>query len=130
MNRNDNEFVTRYSTNRRNRSYKGNAHLHIVQALKDRLKFKSLGMNDAELLLTTSQEPQFAKLQRTVEDEIILAHTTQNAHLNGDFVPFLNTPSAAPSHFKTPKSRAFPGATLFSSHKRTATAASTIEHLS
>ena len=64
------EFTTRYSTHRRNRSFKGSAHLQIVQALKDHLKYQEMGMPNAELILTTSQEPNFMKLQETIADEI------------------------------------------------------------
>ena len=118
------EFNTRYSTHRRNRSFKGSAHLQIVQALKDHIKYQEMGMPNAELILTTSQEPNFKKLQETIAEEIKTARNYPQA-IN------LLSPKGAnpgpPNHFKTPKNRVYPGAQLFQTIGPRSTKATTVK---
>ena len=69
------EFTRRYSTHRRNRSFKGCPHLLVITALKEKERFKKAGMENAELNLTSSLDAQLSfLLKQGKTDSLIKAN--------------------------------------------------------
>ena len=58
----DRLFTKKYSTHKRNHSYKGSSHLQVLQALKDVDRFAKVGVRNPELNLTASMERDFFAL--------------------------------------------------------------------
>lgn len=60
----DFDFARKYSTAKRNRSFKGSSHLQVIKALKDDVIFKKIGIDKPDLHLTASLESQFLKMKQ------------------------------------------------------------------
>ena len=59
----DFDFAKKYSTAKRNRSFKGSSHLQVIRALKDDELYKKIGIDKPDLHLTLSLESQFLKMK-------------------------------------------------------------------